>query len=616
MYSANHWGGPFEIQVDSSTEDEQSRYVDLDRAVLQRQELDTTEQGWLLRPRDAEKKSKYVDLGCILCKWETLRWVIWSALIGFVVVGIPVIVSKTLPKHREPISPPDNYTVALHMALKFFDAQKSGRLPKNNDVLWRGNSGLEDGIGFTELKGGLVGGYYDSGNNIKFHFPMAFSMTLLSWSVIEYSHKYKAIGEYDHIRDIIKWGTDYLLLTFNSSATTINKIYSQVGAAQKGSTSSDDEYCWQRPEDMNYARPVQTSTSAPDLGSEVASALAAASIVFNDNTAYSKRLMNAARTVYKFARESGQQTPYSQGNQFIEPFYNSTGYWDEFMWGAAWMYYATGNYSYLSFATDSSLAKNAGSTIQKPDSSVFSWDNKLLGAELLLSRIRIYLDLGFPYEEMLRAYHNTTERSMCSFLHDFHVFNWTKGGLIQLNHGQPQPLQYAANAAYLASLYADYLNTSNIPGWYCGPYFMNSSTLYGFAASQVDYILGNNPKKISYMVGYGENYPTQVHHRGASIPHDGAAYTCTAGWKWRDKKSSNPNVITGAMVGGPDRFDGFSDVRNNKIYTEPTLAGNAGLVAALVSLTSSGGDHIDKNTIFSSVQRLDSYPPPLPVWKP
>lgn len=57
---------------------------------------------------------------------------------------------------------------------------------------------------------------------------MAFSMTLLSWSVIEYNHKYKAIGEYDHIREIIKWGTDYLLLTFNSSATTINKIYSQV----------------------------------------------------------------------------------------------------------------------------------------------------------------------------------------------------------------------------------------------------------------------------------------------------------------------------------------------------------------------------------------------------
>lgn len=66
---------------------------------------------------------------------------------------------------------------------------------------------------------------------------MAFSMTLLSWSVIEYGHKYKAIGEYDHVTDIIKWGTDYLLRTFNSSATTITKMYSQVIEGKKNGTS-------------------------------------------------------------------------------------------------------------------------------------------------------------------------------------------------------------------------------------------------------------------------------------------------------------------------------------------------------------------------------------------
>ena len=78
------------------------------------------------------------------------------------------------------------------------------------------------------MKGGLVGGYYDAGDNIKFHFPMSYSMTMLSWSVIEYPDKYKNINEYNHARDLIKWGTDYLLLTFNSSATKITKIYCQV----------------------------------------------------------------------------------------------------------------------------------------------------------------------------------------------------------------------------------------------------------------------------------------------------------------------------------------------------------------------------------------------------
>lgn len=102
-------------------------------------------------------------------------------------------------------------------------------MPKSQySIGWRGNSGLTDGLNDTTVKGGLVGGYYDSGVNVKYHFPMAFAMTMLSWSVIEYRHKYENIGEYNHVRDLIKWGTDYLLLTFNSSATKIDKIYCQV----------------------------------------------------------------------------------------------------------------------------------------------------------------------------------------------------------------------------------------------------------------------------------------------------------------------------------------------------------------------------------------------------
>lgn len=113
----------------------------------------------------------------------------------------------------------------------------AGPLTKKNGIPWRGDSCLHDGSTLSDVKGGLVGGYYDAGDNIKFHFPMAFSMTLLSWSVIEYGHKYKAIGEYDHVTDIIKWGTDYLLRTFNSSATTITKMYSQVIEGKKNGTS-------------------------------------------------------------------------------------------------------------------------------------------------------------------------------------------------------------------------------------------------------------------------------------------------------------------------------------------------------------------------------------------
>lgn len=140
----------------------------------------------------------------------------------------------------------------------------------------------------------------------------------------------------------------------------------------------------------------------------------------------------------------------------------------------------------------------------------------------------------------------------------------------------------------------------------------------GFSPKQINYILGDNPLKMSYVVGYGTKYPQHVHHRGASTPHDGKKYSCTGGWRWRDAKGPNPNVITGGMVGGPDKFDNFKDVRGNYSYTEPTMAGNAGLTAALISLTNGGGvGTIDKNTIFSAVPSLSpKTPSPPPPWKP
>lgn len=134
---------------------------------------------------------------------------------------------------------------------------------------------------------------------------------------------------------------------------------------------------------------------------------------------------------------------------------------------------------------------------------------------------------------------------------------------------------------------------------------------------QMDYILGKNPMNMSYVAGYGAKFPKYIHHRGASTPNDHKYYSCKVGWQWQDSKKPNPNNITGAMVGGPDQFDQFHDVRTNYNYTEPTLAGNAGLVAALVSLTSTAGNGIDTNGIFSAVPpQYPQSPSPPPPWRP
>lgn len=101
-----------------------------------------------------------------------------------------------------------DYKDALDKSLLFFEAQRSGKLPHDQRVKWRGDSGLTDGF----LQGvDLVGGYYDSGDHVKFGLPQAFAMTMLSWSVIEFEKEIAASNQLEYALDAIQWGTDYFI---------------------------------------------------------------------------------------------------------------------------------------------------------------------------------------------------------------------------------------------------------------------------------------------------------------------------------------------------------------------------------------------------------------------
>jgi len=134
MYSANHWGGSFEIATDGASEDDDSGNMDLDPGAVSaarqhRHELDETQQGWLLGPPAAEKKNRHVDLGCVVVKRKVLWWVFWGLAAGFVIVGLPVIVSNSIPRRAPRPPPPDQYAEALRKALLFFNAQKCEHCP-------------------------------------------------------------------------------------------------------------------------------------------------------------------------------------------------------------------------------------------------------------------------------------------------------------------------------------------------------------------------------------------------------------------------------------------------------------------------------------------------------
>jgi hypothetical protein len=94
----------------------------------------------------------------------------------------------------------------------------------------------------------------------------------------------------------------------------------------------------------------------------------------------------------------------------------------------------------------------------------------------------------------------------------------------------------------------------------------------------VDYILGDNPMGMSYMVGFSSKFPKRIHHRGSSIPSIKVLprkVTCNEGFSsWLPTSDPNPNV------GGPDGNDQFPDNRGDSTHSEPATYINAAFVGA------------------------------------
>ena len=62
------------------------------------------------------------------------------------------------------------------------------------------------------------------GDHCKFGFPLAASLTILSWGGINYQTKYKNAGEFGVLQNTVKWGTDFIL----KAHTKTNELYIQV----------------------------------------------------------------------------------------------------------------------------------------------------------------------------------------------------------------------------------------------------------------------------------------------------------------------------------------------------------------------------------------------------
>ncbi|GAA0167618.1 hypothetical protein LIER_22506 [Lithospermum erythrorhizon] len=358
-----------------------------------------------------------------------------------------------------------DYSDALEKSILFFEGQRSGRLPSNQRLSWRADSGLSDG---SSNNVDLVGGYYDAGDNIKFGLPMAFTTTLLAWSVIEFGSSMN--NQVDNAKGAVRWGADYLL---KAATATPETLYVQVGEA------NTDHACWERPEDMDTQRNVyKVSPQNPgsDVAAETAAALSAASIVFKDSDpAYSQKLLSAAVQVFQFAdRYRGS---YSDSlNSVVCPFYCSySGYRDELLWGASWLHRATGDVSYLSY-----IQSNGHTLGADDDDYSFSWDDKRAGTKILLSK-----DFFESSSQEFQLYKAHSDNYICSLIPGSPSFQaeYTPGGLFFKAIGSN--LQYVTTSAFLMLTYAKYLNANHYVVS-CGTTTVTADHLITQAKKQVD----------------------------------------------------------------------------------------------------------------------------------
>ncbi len=390
----------------------------------------------------------------------------------------------------------------------------------------------------------LTGGYYDAGDNVKFNFPQAAAMTLLAWSGIAFQDAYKKSGQWKYLLEAVKWGTDYFITCHSDK----NTLYVQVGDGQK------DHSWWYPPEAINYEYPsmkIDAEHPGSEVASETAASMAAASILFKEeDSSYSATLIKHAKEIYEFADK--YRDDYVKAVPNAQGFYNTySGFIDDLAWGAAWMFYATGDEEYkkkYEAIADAEYSHYDPKRYIECEGPI-SWDDKRPGAYVLmaiLTKEEKRMNEAITYCDTIL----TQPKTPGGLWYDQQLSKWASN-------------RYAANAASMLAIMAAYMDESD----------EKRKKYIEFTQKQIDYILGANPAGIDYVVGADKSSPKSVHHRGSS---------CTGTPESQPKE--NIYTLYGALAGGPGPSDDYKDSRTNYEMNEVALDYNAAFTLDLAAL--------------------------------
>ncbi|MCD8219032.1 MAG: glycoside hydrolase family 9 protein [Ruminococcus sp.] len=465
-----------------------------------------------------------------------------------------------------------NYGEALQKSMFFYEVQQSGELPDWNEVSWRADSMTNDYVS---------GGWYDAGDHLKFTLTNAYAATMLGWGLLQYRDGMEAVGQETLYENNLQWALDYLV-----GCDLGDEIVYMIG------DGSFDHVWWGSAEVYmakyelmtgETERPYYTCNDSC-IEAQMAAALCTGYLCFKDSQP-DKAAEYLEHAVACFERADANR---SIGDDTEEhSYYKPSTFYDDLFYAANWLYMATGEQKYLDLCANDYI-DNLGTEEQSTELKYtwgHCWDDVMQGGMLL--------------------YAINTGDSTWKTQFQKHLEYWTTGyGGKQITYtpdGLPWlttwgSLRHATTTAFLAYVAADTLFADDET--YCEKYTE-------FADGVMNYCFGDNSSNYSYVVGMSDTYPQAWHHRTSSGVWDdkwtGIGTTGT------DDSKEHAHILYGALVGGPDQNDNFSDKISDYQYTEVAIDYNAGYTAALCAMVSKYGGSADPDFPETETPKWDEF---------
>ncbi|MEN8907238.1 MAG: glycoside hydrolase family 9 protein [Clostridiales bacterium] len=448
-----------------------------------------------------------------------------------------------------------NYSYALNDSLSFFDANRCGSdVESNNKYKWRVNCHETDG---SDIGMDLTGGFHDDGDFNKTGILQSYSASIIGWSYYEYGDVFINTGNDEKVLDTLKRFTDYFIKCNQENGSYICDVTSKEDSANQDS----EKKVWIDDSSDSRNREITRKADNENPASEVLGLTASSLYLMSKNyrskdSEYADKCWDTAEELFTMAKQN-------EGLIYKDGPYKTTSYYDDLAWAATCKYLAEPDEATINEA-DSYIKKAIQEGINFEDKRVMYWDDVYLPAILLISDIK----KDDKYKNIIK--------SNISFWKD--GMDKTKGGLRY--YTDKGVLSYSASSSYLALVYSKYYKEKDFEE---------------YAKGQIDYILGNNPNKISYMIGFGLDWSKHPRHILANT------YTATN----NDYKKEAKNLLKGGLVSGPDKDDKFNDDVDKDKYTGVEIDYNANFIASLSAIENLTKEEEGEEEKKSEVNKVD-----------